>query len=191
MKLNRREAIGLVASLPMASLVIGREEAVAAAAEVAQSKPYALRFFSPREYATVVALSDLLLPRDAKSASASEAGAPEFIDYIVAEQPARQTAMRGGLVWLDSECRQRFDKSFVDCTDAERRQVADDIAWPRKARPDMSHGVAFFTAMRDLVATGFWSSRIGVEDLGYLGNRPVGEFTVPPEILKKLGVSGD
>jgi len=189
--MNRRSAIALLGSLPLAALTITREEAAHAAAQVSQAKPYALRFFSPREYATVVALSDLILPRDAKSASASEAGAPEFIDYIVAEQPARQTAMRGGLVWLDSECRQRFDKSFVDCADTEQRQVADDIAWPRKARPDMSHGVAFFTAMRDLVATGFWSSRIGVEDLGYLGNRPVGEFVVPPEILKKLGVNYD
>jgi hypothetical protein len=188
MTLSRREALGLVTGLPFA-LAITPEEAAAAAVQVAQAKPYALRFFTPREYATVVALSDLILPRDARSASASEAGVPEFIDYIVAEQPARQTAMRGGLVWLDSECRRRFDKMFVDCTEAQRRQVADDIAWPRKARPDMSHGVAFFTAMRDLVATGFWSSRIGVEDLGFLGNRPVADFVVPDEILKKLGVS--
>ena len=188
--MNRRQALGMIGALPMASLVVGREEAAAATAQVAQAKPYALRFFTPREYSTVVALSDLILPRDARSASASEAGVPEFIDYIVAEQPARQTAMRGGLVWLDSECRQRFDKAFLDCSESERRQVADDIAWPRKARPEMTHGVAFFTAMRDLVATGFWSSRIGVEDLGYLGNRPVGEFAgAPPEILKKLGVS--
>ena len=176
-------------SLPLV-LTITSEEAAAAISRLSQSKPYALRFFTPREYATVAALSDLILPRDARSASASEAGVPEFIDYIVGEQPARQTAMRGGLVWLDTECRQRFDKAFLDCTEAERRQVADDIAWPGKARPEMSHGVAFFTAMRDLVATGFWSSRIGVEDLGYLGNRPVGEFAgAPPEILKKLGVS--
>jgi hypothetical protein len=188
MTLTRREAIGLVTSLPLA-LAITPEEAAAAAAQVAQSKPYSLRFFTPREYATVIALSDLILPRDARSASASEAGAPEFIDYIVAEQPARQTAMRGGLVWLDSECRRRFDKVFVDCNETERRQVADDIAWPRKARPEMSHGVAFFTAMRDLVATGFWSSRIGVEDLGYIGNRPVADFVVPEQILTKLGVS--
>ena len=191
MKLNRREAIGLVTTLPFV-FAITPEEAAYAAAQVAQAKPYALRFFTPREYATVVALSDLIIPRDARSASASEAGAPEFIDYIVAEQSARQTAMRGGLVWLDTECRRRFDKAFVDCTDAERRQVADDIAWPRKARPEMSQGVAFFTAMRDLVATGFWSSRVGVDDLGYLGNRPVGEFPgAPAAILKQLGVTYD
>ena len=187
--MNRRSALALIGGVPLAALTITREEAAYAATQVAQAKPYALRFFTAREHASVVALSDLILPRDGLSGSASEAGAPEFIDYIVAEQPARQTAMRGGLVWLDNECRQRFDKAFLECSDAERRQVADDIAWPRKARPEMSHGVAFFTAMRDLVATGFWSSRTGVADLGYLGNRPVGDFAVPPEILKRLGVS--
>ena len=99
MELNRRQALSLVTSLPLA-FAITPEEAAYAASQVAQAKPYTLRFFTPTEYATIVALSDLIIPRDARSASASEAGAPEFIDYIVAEQPARQTAMRGGLVWL-------------------------------------------------------------------------------------------
>jgi hypothetical protein len=195
---NRREALGMLGAAPMAALAVTREEAAHAAARVregqaqaaAAGQPYARRFFTAREYATVVALADLIIPRDARSGSASDAGAPEFIDYIVAEQPARQTAMRGGLVWLDSECRRRFDKAFLECADNERRQVLDDIAWPGRARREMAHGVAFFTAMRDLVATGFWSSRIGVDDLGYLGNRPVGEWTgAPPEVLKRLGVS--
>ena len=187
MTLSRREAIGLMSGLPLA-LAITPEEATAAAVQVAQSRPYALRFFTPREYATVVALSDLILPRDARSPSASEAGAPEFIDYIVAEQPVRQVAMRGGLVWLDSECRRRFDRAFLEASDTERRQVLDDIAWPSRARPEMSHGVTFFTTMRDLVAAGFWSSRVGVQDLGYMGNRPASWDGAPPEILKRLGV---
>jgi hypothetical protein len=190
----------MLTAAPLAALAVTREEAAHAAAGVREAQaraartgtPYALRFFTPTEYATVVALADLIIPRDATSASASEAGAAEFIDYIVAEQPNRQTAMRGGLVWLDTECRRRFDKSFVDAADAERRQVADDIAWPARARPEFAHGVAFFTAMRDLVATGFWSSRVGVADLGYLGNRPVGEWTgAPPAVLQRLGVAYD
>jgi hypothetical protein len=199
-RMRRRDVLGMLTAAPFAALAVTREEAAHAAAGVAERQvqaaragtPYALRFFTPQEYATVVALADLILPRDARSASASEAGAPEFIDYIVAEQPARQTAMRGGLVWLDTECRRRFEKAFVDCADAERRQVADDIAWPGRARQEFAHGVAFFTAMRDLVATGFWSSRAGVADLGFLGNRAVGEWTgAPPEVLQRLGVAYD
>jgi hypothetical protein len=193
---HRREVLGLLTAAPMAALSVTREEAAQAAAAVreaqgqaaAAGRPYELRFFTPTEYATIVALADMIIPRDERSGSASEAGAPEFIDYIVAEQPTRQTAMRGGLVWLDTEYRRRFDKTFVDATDAERRQVLDDIAWPRRARPEFAHGVAFFTAMRDLVATGFWSSRMGVQDLGYQGNRPTQWNGAPPEILKKLGL---
>ena len=96
--------------------------------------------------------------------------------------------MRGGLAWLDTECRRRFDKAFLACADAERRQVLDDIAWPRRARPDMAHGVRFFSTLRDLVAAGFFSSKIGVADLGYLGNRPTVWNGPPPEILAKLGL---
>jgi hypothetical protein len=190
--MNRRQALGIIGTVPAAAFAFTwtTEEASAAAAQAAAAqRPYRPTFFTPTEYATIVLLSDMIIPRDARSVSASEAGAPEFIDVIVAEQPTRQTAMRGGLVWLDSECRRRFNTSFVAMTDAERRLVLDDIAWPSKARPELSHGVAFFTTMRDLVAAGFWSSRLGVADLGYQGNRPVMEWTGAPDaVLQKLGV---
>ncbi|MEO7890317.1 MAG: gluconate 2-dehydrogenase subunit 3 family protein [Vicinamibacterales bacterium] len=198
--MDRRQALRVLGGTPAAALAFTwtAEEASAAAAQATQARaqaaarrqPYRPRFFTASEYATVVALADTIIPRDARSGSASDAGAPEFIDYIVAEQPARQTAMRGGLVWLDSECRRRFDKTFVSCAVGERGQVLDDIAWPARARRELSHGVQFFTTMRDLVATGFWSSRIGVDDIGYLGNRPVGEWPgAPAAVLLKLGVS--
>ena len=135
-------------------------------------------------------LGDMILPKDSRSGSASDAGAPEFIDYIVAEQSDRQVAMRGGLAWLDGRCLQRFDKSFRDCSETDRRAVLDEIAWPKKAGPELSHGVRFFNTMRDLVATGFWTSKIGIDDLGYMGNRPVMEWTGAPDaVLKKLGLS--
>jgi gluconate 2-dehydrogenase gamma chain len=193
---NRRELLQTVGATAALMFTWTPEEAAYAAERVRQARAqaaggqqYAPRFFTAPEYATIVALSDLIIPRDPKSGSASDAGAPEFIDYIVAEQSQRQMAMRGGLVWLDTECRRRFDRGFLECSETDRRQVLDDIAWPRRARPEMSHGVAFFNTMRDLVATGFWSSRLGVEDLGYIGNRPVAEWTgAPAEVLKKLGV---
>ena len=143
-----------------------------------------------QEYATIVALADLILPRDDRSGSASEAGAPEFVDYIVSVQPERQTPMRGGLAWIDAECRRRFDKRFLACMDAERRQVLDDIAYPAKARREFSHGVRFFSQLRDLVATGFFSSKMGVADIGYLGNRPTSWDGTPVEILRKLNLDG-
>ena len=197
--IKRRDALRMMGTVPGAALAFTwtAEDAVQAAEGARQAvgqaaaagTAYSPRFFSAREYATVVRLADMIIPRDARSASASEAGAPAFIDYIVAEQPARQVAMLGGLMWLDAESLRRFDRVFTDATDAQRRQVLDDIAWPARARAEFSQGVAFFTTMRDLVAAGFWSSRAGVADLGYQGNRPVAWTGAPPEVLAKLGVS--
>lgn len=192
--INRRDLLSALAAAPAAAAAIAWTPADAAAAtrEIQQQtqggKPYQLRFFTAREYATIVALADLIIPKDDRSGSASDSGTPEFIDYIVSVQPERQTPLRGGLVWLDTECRRRFDKAFLDITDAERRQVLDDIAYPAKARREFSHGVRFFSSLRDLVATGFWSSRVGVADLGYMGNRPDVWDGAPAEVLKKIGL---
>ena len=101
-----------------------------------------------------------------------------------------QTPMRGGLEWLDGECFDRTGKTFLDSTDAERAAVLDDIGWPKKARPDMSQGVAFFNMFRDLTASGFFTSKTGIADLDYRGNEFVGEWKgCPEEALRKLGVN--
>jgi gluconate 2-dehydrogenase gamma chain len=196
---KRREILQLLGAAPAAAAFTWTDAEAAQAAQqarqarkqsAAKKQAYKPKFFTAREYATVVALADLIIPKDDRSGSASDAGAPEFIDYIVGEQVDRQTAMRGGLTWLDSECRGRFDKAFLECSDTERTQVLDDIAWPKKAPPELSHGVRFFNTMRDLVAAGFWSSKMGVEDLQYMGNTFVAEWKgAPEEVLQKLGVS--
>jgi hypothetical protein len=151
--------------------------------------PFRPKFFTRHEYATIRLLVDLVIPKDERSGSATDAGVPEFMDFMMIDQPARQTAMRGGLAWLDRECVSRFEKDFLTCTAAERAEVLDDISWPRKARPDRAHGVAFFNSFRDLTASGFFTSKMGIEDLQYMGNRFVPEWTgCPPEVLKKLGL---
>jgi len=198
--INRRDTLKLLGAAPAAAVAFtwtaedaayASEQAQKARAQAAVRKQaYKPKFFTAHEYATVVLLSDLIIPKDAKSGSASDAGVPEFIDFIVAAQVARQTPMRGGLLWLDSECYERFDKTFLQIDDAQRRQVLDDIAWPKNARPGMGHGVRFFTTMRDLVASGFWSSKVGTTDIGYMGNTMRAGWTgAPPEVLQKLGVS--
>jgi hypothetical protein len=150
----------------------------------------ATKFFTAHEHDTVTLLADLIIPKDGRSGSASDAGVPEFMDYILTEYPDGQTAIRGGLAWLDAECEKRFGKDFVSSSDAQRKQVLDDIAWPKKARPEMSQGVAFFNRFRDFTASGFFSSKLGTEDLHYIGNTPQPAWNgCPPEALAKLGVS--
>jgi len=130
-------------------------------------------------------------PAEAQRAAtlARDAGVPEFMDFMLNDRPDGRTPMRGGIAWLDNECYERFGKTFVAATPAEQTAVLDDIAWPKKAKPEMSQGVAFFNMFRDMTASGFWTSKIGVADLDYRGNTFVREWTgCPPEALQKLGV---
>jgi hypothetical protein len=153
------------------------------------------KFFNAHEWKTVRMLADYVIPRDERSGSATDAKVPEYMDFLLSDKdanPNTQTAIRGGLAWLDTECRQRFGKTFVDSTDAQRRQVLDDIAWPRKAKPEMSHGVTFFNRFRDMTAAGFYSSAMGWKDLQYIGNVFNPNWNgCPPEALRKLDVSYD
>lgn len=197
--LNRRTLLKLLGSAPMAAGFVWTEAEAQQAHHQAQTARQTARktaaafkpkFLTAHEYATVRLLVDLIIPRDERSGSATEAGVPEFMDFMMVDQPARQTAMRGGLAWLDRESVRRADKTFLATTDAERTAILDEISWPQRAKPGMSHGVAFFNSFRDLTASGFWTSKMGIEDLQYIGNTFVPEWKgCPEEALKKLGVS--
>lgn len=146
-------------------------------------------FFTPHEMATITMLADIIIPRDEVSGSASDAKVPEFIEFMVKDRPENQIPMRGGLRWLDVQCLKRFNKPFVDGTEQERMAMVDEIAWPKKAKPEMAQGVAFFNLMRDMTASGFYTSEIGVKDLGYAGNTPNKWNGVPDDVLKQYGLS--
>ena len=181
-------------------------------ARVGAAPAFTPKFFTAHEWETVRALVDEIIPRDERSGSATDAGVPEFLDFILIDEPrlaeetARQTAMRGGLAWIDLECQRRFDKTFVSCTAVERHALLDELSVPLPPSledpddpgtiddaprlPTLAHGRAFFASFRDLVATAFWTTKVGMEDLQYLGNRYVAEWKgCPDEALKKLGVS--
>jgi len=190
--MNRRALLQLIAAAPMAAAFTWTgEEALHASVQArAASAPFTPVFFTAHEYETVKILVDLIIPKDARSGSATDAGVPEFMDFILNEQTSRQNAMRGGLAWLNLECHRRYDLDFVACADAQRRAVLDDIAWPRRVKPEVSHGIPFFNSFRDLTASGFYTSKMGIDDLGYQGNTVVPEWTgCPPEVLKMLGLT--
>ncbi|MBS1603603.1 MAG: gluconate 2-dehydrogenase subunit 3 family protein [Bacteroidetes bacterium] len=148
-------------------------------------------FFTPEEMTTITILGDIIIPKDDISGSASDAKVPEFIEYIVKDMPEHQTPMRGGLRWLDMQCLNRFDKAFKDCSKDQQMQVVDDIAWPERAKdkPWLTQGVAFFNLMRNLTATGFYTTQIGYKDIGYVGNVPNQWNGVPQDVLKQYGLA--
>jgi gluconate 2-dehydrogenase gamma chain len=157
--------------------------------EIARDKSlYAQTYFDAHEKATITALADIIIPKDDHSGSASDAAVPDFIEFIVKDEPQHQLPMRGGLRWLDMECLDRFDKDFVSCTPQQQLAVISDIAYPAQAKPEMQPGVTFFNKMRDLTAIGFFTSKIGIADLGYKGNTPGKWEGVPKEVLKQYGL---
>jgi len=149
----------------------------------------AQKFFTDHELATITILGDIIIPKDDVSGSASDAKVTDFIAYIVNDMPEHQTPMRGGLRWLDMQCLNRFEKAFTDCSKEQQMQLVDEIAWPKKAKPEMRQGVAFFSLMRNLTATGFYTSQMGVKDVGYIGNSPNQWNGVPADVLKQYNMA--
>ena len=196
--ITRREALvalgGIAAGAALGGVAPQVYERVVRRTREAMERPqlFAPQFFTQHEWRTVRVLADLVVPADERSGSATDAGVPEFMDFMLMEQDSLQIPVRGGLRWLDAEAVERFSAAFVELEPERQAAILDDIAWPGRARPEMSQGVEFFSRFRDLTASGFWSSKIGMEDLQYMGNRAVAEWTgCPPEALQRLGVSYD
>ena len=153
------------------------------------------RFFTAREHRIVTVLADDVIPRDARSGSATDAGVPAFIDYHLSVPETTEDtriAWRGGLRWLDTESRRRFRAGYASARRAQRHAILDDIAYPDKAPAELRHGVAFFNRFRDMCGAGFFSSAMGWKDLQYMGHTFVPVWQGCPEpALKKLAVSYD
>ena len=146
-------------------------------------------FFTSEEMATIAVLADIIIPKDETSGSATDAKVPDFMEFIVKDMPHYQTPMRGGLRWLDMQSLTRFEKPFTGISQKQQLEIVDEIAYPKKAKPSMKQGVAFFTLIRNLVATGFYTSEIGVKDIGYMGNVPNQWNGVPDDVLQQYGLA--
>jgi Gluconate 2-dehydrogenase subunit 3 len=189
----------LMTAVPAGALVSAAQYAYAAEIpkEVAcdsalQEAPlaYQLKVLSPHEWHTVRVLSDSVIPADERSGSATEAGVPQFIDdWLAVKRGNLLYEIRGGLTWLDIECNRFFGHDFIDSTANQQRQILDRVAYPKKAAPEDISAVAFFNHFRDLVVNGFFTSKMGIRDLPYLGNEPQVEWKgCPGSVLAKLGV---
>jgi hypothetical protein len=145
---------------------------------------YTPKYFSAAQYATLLVLCDTIIPKDEKSGGAIEAGAPEFIDLLTSENPKYQLKLGGGFFWLDGFCTDRYGKVFLDCAPEQRKEVLDLLAFRKNAKtdPSLSQGVAFFAFLRNLTCDGYYTSKIGIADLGYIGNTSLREFPGCPPI---------
>lgn len=145
---------------------------------------YTPKYFSPHQYLTLVALCDTIIPRDEVSAGAVDAGAPEFIDLLTSENEDFQATLGGGLMWLDNFCSDRCGHPFLECAAAQQKEVLDLIAYRKNANsdPSLRPGVAFFAKLRQLTCAGYYTSKIGIEDLKYIGNTALAQFPGCPPL---------
>ena len=190
-EMNRRQAITAIAamsaSLGIPASILERAMEHRVASRRSQVDP---RFFNAGELAVVTVLGDMVIPKDEKSGAASDAKVPEYMDFICAEYHSTGDWMRSGLNWLDGVSVGRYQKGFAALTDDQRAAIVNDIAWPARARPENAAGARFFNRFRDLTASGFWSSQMGVQDLQYMGNTFVMQWNgCPPEAKAKIGVT--
>jgi hypothetical protein len=148
-------------------------------------------FFTEEERKKIEVLVDIIIPKDSESGSATEAGVPDFIEFMMKDYPGYQTPMRGGLLWLDYTADEKFGKTFLEISSSEQIEIIDSIAWPEKAAPDSEGGVKFFNMLRNLTTTGFFTTEMGFKYLGYKGNQPNVWDGVPSEVLSKHGFQYD
>ena len=146
-------------------------------------------FFNDHERLTLIALGDLIIPKDEVSGSASDAKVIDFIEFIVKDIPAHQVPLRGGLKWLDLQCLNRYDHSFTGSAAKQQLEILEEIAYPMKVKPEMHQGAVFFDRLRNLVATGFYTSQLGIKDIGYVGNVPGKWEGVPADVLKQYNLT--
>jgi gluconate 2-dehydrogenase subunit 3-like protein len=145
---------------------------------------YVPKFFNLHEYKTLQALCSAIIPADDRAGGAVEAGAPEFIDLLSSENPEYQRILGGGLIWLDAECAERFGATYLESSEAQRKEILDLIAYERNAKlyPKVSQAVGFFAMLRNLTCDGYFTSKIGIKDLQYMGNEFLAEFPGCPAL---------
>jgi hypothetical protein len=147
------------------------------------------KFFTDAEMALVTILVDIVIPKDGISGSASEAKVPDYIEFMMKDQPANQTAFRGGLMWLNSYSDERFSKSFAELSESQRMEIIEEIAWPDKAAPEVMSGVKFFNLLRNMTVSGFYTTEIGFKDIGYVGNTPNVWDGPSQEVMDQYGLA--
>jgi len=176
--MERRTLLQIIASASGAG-ALGAETAEAQTAKPAAPAAYKRKVFDDHQWRTVRVLCDLILPADEHSGSATQAGVPEFIDDWLDFRKHEdgndrlETQILGGLAWLDRESEHLFEKQFADAAAAQQKQILDRIAWPGRAAAEDHIAVTFFNRFRDLTVGGFYSSRAGIADLPYLGNKAI------------------
>lgn len=153
--------------------------------KAAQNGHYTPKALTPHEYATLQRLSDLIIPADERSPGALAANAADFIDFLCSGSNEMKLIYTGGLAWLDEAMKHRYSgKDFLGAAD-QQTAMLDLIAYRenRANDPSLGPGIDFFTWARKMVSDAYYTSPIGIKELGYMGNTASTHFSVPQEAI--------
>jgi hypothetical protein len=158
---------------------------VAAADKAATSGVYKPKAFNEHEYSTLRRLAELIVPADDVSPSALESGACEFIDLLASNNDELAATYTGGIAWLDREMLRRYNANFLDAKPEQQSAMLDLIAFRKNAgeSPELGPGIHFFNWARMMVVDAFYTSKVGIKDVGFMGNKGMAKFEVPQEAI--------
>lgn len=157
----------------------------AVAAEQAKGA-YKPKVFNAHEYATLQRLAEIIMPPDEHSKSALDAGAPEFIDFLCSVNDELSAIYTGGMGWLDEQMKRRYQATFVDAKPEQQTAMLDLIAYRKNEaeHPELGPCIRFFTWARNMMVDAYYTSKAGMDDLGFMGNGAMAEFSVPKEAVE-------
>jgi len=145
---------------------------------------YQPKFFQPQEFRSLTILADMIVPADAESKGALDAGAPEFIDLLCSQNEELATIYTGGLAWLDAEMQRRFSHGFADATAEQRLELLNLIAYRKNNSPEFGPGIRFFSWARKMVVDAYYTHPVGIAQVGYMGNSGMTKFQVPAAAIE-------
>jgi hypothetical protein len=187
-ELSRREILSAVSAAVLAgALPVEAAQHVhhlAAADKAATAGVYKPKVFTEHEYLTLQRLADFIIPPDEHSGGANESGAPAFIDLLASDNPQLAAIYTGGIAWLDAKMQLRNQANFLNATTQQQTEMLDLIAYRKNASPELNPGIHFFEWCRKMVVDAFYTSPVGVKDLGYMGNTALAKFEVPKEAIE-------
>lgn len=145
---------------------------------------YSPKAFSEHEYRTIQRLCDLIVPVEGNTPGALAAGAPEFIDLLSSENPELASIYTGGLAWIDRAMQRRHQTDFLSAKPTQQTELLDLIAYRKNNNTELRPGIRFFDWIRKMTIDAYFTSKVGVRDLNFLGNGALAEFKVPQEVMQ-------
>lgn len=176
-------SVATVVSAGAASLEAQQHAHHQVSTEKKTSGAYQAKFFNAHEMATMRRLAELVIPADEGGPSAASVGAHEFIDLICSKAPEIAMAYTGGLQWLDGISARRHQAKFVSLSETQQTELLTLVAYKKNETPELAPGIQFFSLARRMIVDGYFTTREGFKDVGFLGNRGATKWDVPAASL--------